>query len=231
MTIRQIFLFLLPWPMLRVRSSEPMRLLLDYVHRFSRNRKEKVTPEIIAENQAVSYGPSAEDCATYNARGETYGKSVLERSTTEIPGDWWQRVRLYREGLATTKWTVSPHLERYAAADAEDKCFKCPVTVLFGLKDRALLPEINVDNVRGYFKQTSSTTNHVVRIPGCAHWVPLELPVGSLAVESTLIWATGSKDSLEIALRSHQTLRDAVTVSAYSGGDDDVRGGEKPAKG
>ncbi|KAK1093980.1 hypothetical protein LTR48_001243 [Friedmanniomyces endolithicus] len=154
--------------------------------------------------------------------------------------DWLQRIRLYREGLASDKWNLAPILQQYRPApDMDEETFKCPVTAVFGLQDVAINPRLALDGIERYFPRSAQVTtgggghekhvtstasgagaSHIVRLKDCGHWSLLEEPVGSGVVEKILLWllsqqsGTVSKGSLEHALTSDE-LAQHVTIETY----------------
>ena len=142
--IVQIFMFNLPLPMLSASPSRPLWYLLDWCHRqgHHRGQTEAITEQLLAESQAASFGPSSAECTKPGELGKTYGPSVLARAGTNPPGDWLQRIRVYREGLASARWALAKDLQRYRPpTEASTSAFKCAVTAMYGLQDAALDPK------------------------------------------------------------------------------------------
>lgn len=114
---------------------------------------------------------------------KAYSPSVLARA--KRGGDWDEKVRLYKEGLATEKWTPSPMVRPYQAqarpqpqppsspsstsastmttrhgnSDEEEKkrMFKVPTTILWGTDDVALDTRIMLDGIEEHFAPSSSS--------------------------------------------------------------------------
>ena len=174
--------------MLAIAPSRPIEYLLEFCQRQGHHRSaSQLAPELLAESQAAGYGPSSAECATCTQDGGGYSGSVLARAKTAPPGGWLERIRLYREGLAAGKWKLADKLRGYAT---EGDHFKCPVTVIFGQQDPALEPAIVLDGIGKYFQNGAKATpqgvggkhghdSHVVHLPACGHWSPLEQPVST----------------------------------------------------
>ncbi|TKA80483.1 hypothetical protein B0A55_02312 [Friedmanniomyces simplex] len=249
LTSSYIFMFNLPYAIFTIMPLRTLEYLLDWCHREGHHRHKvaskpgHVSEVFLAESRASSFGPSSAECTSRNRKDKTYSAAVLARATTSPPGNWLQRIRLYREGLTSGKWTLAPELQRYRpAAEDEEETFKCPVTVLFGLQDPALDPRVVLDGVERYFtgatkvatrdggheKQGTSTASdegasHIVRLHGCGHWSLLENPIGSGTLEKTLVCLLSQNNeadqgSLErvLAGRAQQNdLANWITIDTY----------------
>jgi len=182
----------------------------------------------IAQARAASYGPSSAECEEGDAR---YGPSVLARSrkTERLPGDWLQRIRLYREGLAADSWQLAPHLQQFALSRNHDRMtFKCPVTVLFGLRDLALDPRIVLDGLERYFQASKlingggpgpvseADLSHIVGIKKAGHWPMLDSEEGLEAIVGTIYWMVEPVYGLDSALSSICAKpKDEIRVRTY----------------
>lgn len=146
----------------------------------------------------MAYGPGREDCETATPDGQSYGPSVLARSFTNPPGDWDQKVRLYSEGLLREQWTPSFQVADSPAkgvegSDTSAQPFKCPVNIIFGLKDVALDPRVVLDGIEKYFKKNgddgvagaTQTPRRIVKLPDCGHWSIIE-DQGVMAMDRVL---------------------------------------------
>ncbi|KAK5107679.1 hypothetical protein LTR62_000914 [Meristemomyces frigidus] len=153
---------------------------------------EATTREKLAQGRAASMGPGSIQCSGPGHDGAAYGPSVLARTKTKPAGDWIQRIRLYREGLASADWKLSPELQQYVPGKQEDqKTFNCPVTVVFGMQDVALDPRIVLGGIERYFLprterkevQIAVGPSHVVELPRSGHWSMLDSDEGKTAIE------------------------------------------------
>ncbi|KAK4890327.1 hypothetical protein LTR27_010970 [Elasticomyces elasticus] len=229
-----IFEFNLPLWLLRAIWLRSIKFILDNVHGVVHHRPangsgvDDSLAHLVAESRAASFGPSSEECPTHSDKTTTYGSSVLARSFTEYPGDWLRRIRLYRDGLSTGRWTLDAELQTYkpsARSDWQD--FECPVTMIFGLKDHALDPQIVLNGHERHFhgqtavresgESSNADASHIVRLKKCAHWSLLE-DTGAQTLERTLLWSlrgsTSSAGGLEEALQ--RVSADEVIVDTYS---------------
>ncbi|KAK0255091.1 hypothetical protein LTR12_004073 [Friedmanniomyces endolithicus] len=241
-----VFMFNLPHLVLTMIPSTTMAYLLDWCHREGHHRRGAASKTgqlfeaLLAESRASSFGPSSAEFTTREHDNKTYSPSVVNRAQSSPPGDWLQRIRLYREGLASDKWNLAPILQQYRPApDMDEETFKCPVTAVFGLQDVAINPRLALDGIERYFPRSAQVTtgggghekhvtstasgagaSHIVRLKDCGHWSLLEEPVGSGVVEKILLWllsqqsGTVSKGSLEHALTSDE-LAQHVTIETY----------------
>ncbi|KAK1814922.1 hypothetical protein LTR12_010698 [Friedmanniomyces endolithicus] len=241
-----VFMFNLPHLVLTMIPSTTMAYLLDWCHREGHHRRGaasktgQLSEVLLAESRASSFGPSSAEFTSQKQNEKTYNLSVRTRAMTSPPGHWLQRIRLYREGLASDKWNLAPILQQYRPApEMEEETFKCPVTAIFGLQDVAINPRLALDGIERYFprpadvatggggheKHVTSTASgagasHIVRLKDCGHWSLLEDPIGSGVVEKTLLWllstqhGTVSRGSLEDALTSNE-LAQHVTIETH----------------
>ncbi|KAF2770377.1 alpha/beta-hydrolase [Teratosphaeria nubilosa] len=145
---------------------------------------------LLARSRALTFGPSLVETAGY-------GPDIAKRARRNPPGDWDQRIRLYREGASTASWELDSELQNHGIKPADWRKrgykFTCPVTVIFGLQDLALSPRICLDGMERYFPTSEDVRgvqrgeSHIVRLKGCGHWSGLE-PVGEKVLEETLRW-------------------------------------------
>ncbi|EMC95938.1 hypothetical protein BAUCODRAFT_148789 [Baudoinia panamericana UAMH 10762] len=212
-----IFMFNLPmgllakWPFIRRVIDHELRWI--WLNGHNANPESPVPSKAsnwvqeLAISQASCYGPSVDECATHDAEGLSYGPSVLARASCKPPGDWLQRIRLYREGLASRQWVFAEKLKQFEAPSRRNsQRFRCAVTVIFGLQDIALDPRIVLDGISGYFTSSDvlgkthemyrtgevsisrSTSSHVLSLMHCGHWSLLE-DTGTNTLEGVLAWA------------------------------------------
>jgi hypothetical protein len=222
-----------------------MEFLLDLVHRQGHHKWPpgirscvwKPSTQSLAESLAASHGPSAAECIARDTNAPQYGLSVLARTTTSPPGDWLQRIRLYREGLASGQWGLPLRLQQYAAQDKSGERFQCPVTVIYGLLDVALDPRIALDGIEKFFmpcteqseavgkghSSTSTTASHVIRLTRCGHWSLLEGDIGSGTLSTTLDWLIRlhgggkvSDDLQQVLERYNKGYRDVAVCTQIS---------------
>ncbi|KAH9841257.1 Alpha/beta hydrolase family [Teratosphaeria destructans] len=206
-----IFLFNLPFIGLSKWFPWLTAHLLRAVHRHGHNRL--TTAATIARpttHQGAAPGPTSSPPATLLARSRAltfgpglaesagYGPDIARRARKDPPGDWDQRIRLYREGASTASWRLSPELQNHGVRPADWRKrgykFTCPATVLFGLRDLALSPRICLDGMERYFPTSDDVQgaqgvveSHIVRLSECGHWSVLE-PMGEKVLEETLRW-------------------------------------------
>ncbi|KAI7505013.1 hypothetical protein KC347_g8122 [Hortaea werneckii] len=182
-----IFMFNLPYPLQLLSTA--LDFLVNYCHRQIAPTKRRL--HVIS---AASNGPSEAEATSRNAEGLAYGPSVLRRAKTDPPGDWLQRIRIYREGLATRSWkpceAVSPYVPKEEASKSERKAAKLryPTTIVFGLDDLAFDIRIALDGIEDYFPardEVGGRRSHVVRLKGQGHWFFTQ-PQGAVVLERVL---------------------------------------------
>lgn len=145
---------------------------------------------------------------------KAYRASVLARA--QRGGDWDEKVRLYKEGLATARWTPSAMVRPYQtqttpspspssstssttpmkrnSEEEKKRMFKIPTTILWGTDDVALDTRIMLDGIEEHFAPSSSSPgrkSQVVRVPDGQHWIFLEPRkdrVGPRMFERVLFW-------------------------------------------
>jgi hypothetical protein len=204
--------------------------------------------EQLAHSAALTCGPSLVECQQICESGKSgsglYGSTVLARAKKYPPGDWDQRIRLYREGLATSPWTLTSELQsqygipsRRCRADSSNAGSMCPMTIVFGMQELALDPRIVLDGTERYFAKADAAGNrpaggrdgvevqsHIVRLKNCGHWSLLE-PSGERALEAILVSLLGESRTVVAGNEGKVGLEDAlqpigatdeVEVTAYT---------------
>lgn len=99
-------------------------------------------------------------------------------------------MRLYKDGLLRDDWNQDESLssgnlstlsgrvddtQRSSSMSETSLDFKCPVTIIFGLRDVALDPRIVLDGIEKYFvEDQKAALERVIRLPDCGHWSILE---------------------------------------------------------
>jgi len=141
---------------------------------------------------AASCGPSAVEASSQSMDGSAYSQQVRLRASTVFPGHWDERVRLYREGLALDTWSPDhaslPLGKKAGVPVSQVKNFRCPVSVIFGMRDVALDPRIAIAGIQEHFNATQRgevISDRVLKLPDCGHWCMLE-PDGIAAIEKTV---------------------------------------------
>ncbi|KAI7473578.1 hypothetical protein KC351_g11041 [Hortaea werneckii] len=183
-----IFMFNLPLPLQLL--SIALNLLIHYCHRQIAPTKRRL--HVIS---AASNGPSEAEATSRNPEGQTYGPSVLRRAKTDPPGDWLQRIRIYREGLATRSWKpceavlpYTPSKEEASKSERKAGKLRYPTTIVFGLDDLAFDIRIALDGIEDYFApkdEVGGRRSHVVRLKGQGHWFFTQ-PQGGFVLERVL---------------------------------------------
>lgn len=223
----QIFIFNLPFSNLSDHFPCITSYLLRNVHRnghhrrvFSKDSRRVVASDgthsksvkaiLLARSQALTAGPSLAECKkvdSHNSNSDSivYGPSVLARARSRPAGNWNQRIRLYQEGLAYGPWMLNlqdfdiKQIRKSDLGDGALQKFKCPATILFGLEDIALNPQLALNGTENYFadhqnKENGINDSHVIRLKSCGHWSFLE-PTGAVALEDTILWLLKSDTS------------------------------------
>ncbi|KAI7312102.1 hypothetical protein KC315_g12106 [Hortaea werneckii] len=183
-----IFMFNLPYPLQLLSTA--LDFLVNYCHRQIAPTKRRL--HVIS---AASNGPSEAEATSRNPEGQTYGPSVLYRAKADPPGDWLQRIRIYREGLATRSWKPSEAVLPYIpteeeASKSQTKAGKLryPMTIVFGLDDLAFDIRIALDGIEDFFvsqDEGGGRRSHVVRLKGQGHWFFTQ-PQGAVVLERVL---------------------------------------------
>lgn len=187
-----------------------------------------------ATDTAASNGPSEAECTSRTLDGHTYGPSVLARAMTKPPGDWLQRIRLYREGLATGAWTpngvaeycVTRHDD--ASPDRRKKgTFNYPMTILFGLDDLAFDNMIVLDGIEDYFdpmtitgeqpSRVSGKQSHIIRLPGQGHWFFARMEGAKVLEKALLCLLAGPQDDNSVQGAGPSSLQEAFAKEVELG--------------
>ena len=184
--------------------------------------------DAFAQARAASFGPGYVECT---AQGTKYGPSVTARNrkSGDLPGDWLQRIRLYREGLAAHDWQLSPLLQQYALPRNHDRTtFKCPVTVIFGKRDLALDSRIVLDGIERHFQSSTLVSveetgsmaetdqSHIVELKEAGHWPMLDSEQGKEAIIRTMWWMVKPEYGLDSALSSWDvTQKDELKTKSF----------------
>ncbi|KAF1983972.1 alpha/beta hydrolase [Aulographum hederae CBS 113979] len=161
-----------------------------------------------AELLSITLGPGLEQCGEPRgyANGDKkslsgYPPSVAKRTHD---GGYSEKIRLYREGLATGRWEQSLEtLVSLSDLSAQNQrarrrsnsnaglfesgpkgSLKAPTTVIWGLNDAFLDPRIAIDGIGDYFTRGS----HVILLPKAGHWVQCEKQ-GAAVFEEVIAWA------------------------------------------
>ena len=180
-------MFNLPYPLQLLSTA--LDFLVNYCHRQIAPTKRRI-PVITA----ASNGPSEAEATSRNPEGQTYGPAVLRRAKADPPGDWLQRIRIYREGLANRSWkpceAVLPYIPTKEAPNPARKAGKLryPTTIVFGLDDLAFDIRIALDGIEDYFvsqDEFGGRRSHVVRLKGQGHWFFTQ-PQGAVVLERVL---------------------------------------------
>ncbi|GAB1744181.1 hypothetical protein NU219Hw_g1337t1 [Hortaea werneckii] len=199
-----IFMFNLPYPLQLLSTA--LDFLVNYCHRQIAPTKRRL--HVIC---AASNGPSEAEATSRNAEGQTYGPSILRRAKANPPGDWLQRIRIYREGLATRSWKPCEAILPYIPAKEETSNsprkagkLRYPTTIVFGLDDLAFDIRIALDGIEDFFvskDEIGGRRSHVVRLKGQGHWFFTQ-PQGAVVLERVLFALLEKSEggSLEIDL-------------------------------
>lgn len=148
----------------------------------------------VAKSMAASCGPSQAEAISRGLDGSSYGPSVKARAVTAFAGDWDERVRIYREGLALGAWTSKyPGLIPAEQSNTKPMGFRCPANFIFGMQDIALDPRIVLAGIEEYFmpeasapgQRDSLTSKRILRLPQSGHWSMLE-PEGHAAIKAVM---------------------------------------------
>ncbi|KAK4550718.1 hypothetical protein LTR36_000297 [Oleoguttula mirabilis] len=197
-----IFMFNLPFPLQAL--SLGVRQFLRLCH-----RERSGSHGITTVSTAMSNGPGEAECTCRSLDGYTYGPSVLARARTKPPAVWLERIRLYREGLATARWVpndvTEPYVVRYDKASVgvrKKGAFRYPMTIIFGLNDLAFDNRIVLDGIEDFFAHNTSTDeaelskqSHVIRVPGQGHWFFASERGSKILEKALLVLLAGSGNS------------------------------------
>ena len=112
-----IFIFQLPFRIAHYLPSVS-RYLLSVTHRLAHRERDplrtRLPPGLAARATAASNGPSAAAAQTRTADGGSYGASVVRRAQSD--GDWDQRILVYKQGLASRRWTHSAAVKAFLSS-------------------------------------------------------------------------------------------------------------------
>ncbi|KAI7233454.1 hypothetical protein KC330_g5366 [Hortaea werneckii] len=212
-----IFMFNLPYPLQLLSTA--LNFLVNYCHRQIAPTKRRL--HVIS---AASNGPSEAEATSRNPEGQTYGPSILRRAETDPPGDWLQRIRIYREGLATRSWkpceAILPHIPKEGTSKSQRRAGKLryPTTIVFGLDDLAFDIRIALDGIEDFFvsqDEVGGRRSHVVRLKGQGHWFFTQ-PQGAVVLERVLfaLLEKGDGGSLESDL-AREVDQGGVDIETY----------------
>ncbi|KAK5129062.1 hypothetical protein LTR85_000395 [Meristemomyces frigidus] len=218
-----IFMFNLPFPLTAL--SLAVRQLLRLCHREISGGHSSD-----AMITATSNGPSEAECVFRSPAGGNYGSSVLRRARNGLPSAWLERIRLYREGLATGKWTpndsTKQHIFKYGEATGGARkygTFNYPMTIIFGTHDLAFDTRIVLDGIEDFFdpgtgdKAKVSAQSHVIRLPGQGHWL-FTSKRGAQIVEQVLLFLlTGSDGNTAVQAATSHSLEKVLKQGSELG--------------
>lgn len=157
-----------------------------------------------AELLASSTGPSMRECVITGKEDLAYPASVRERAQN---GTWFEKVRIYRDGLAFSPWEKSletlwdltqlqPRKVRRRSSSGvalfntgPEGTLRAPTTVIWGQDDIAIERSFAVQGIKDIFGCKSS---QLIEIPGCGHWSPIEKK-GVPIFERVIAWAAGGE--------------------------------------
>ena len=222
-----IFVFNLPYPLANVIGTLGDFWFFRYLNAVSQHADPAKPLEGTygAEMLASSVGPSIRECqSAVNASDLAYPDSVRRRAARS--GGWFEKLRVYREGLAFRPWEKSletlwdlNQIQQRAGRrrsssgtglfDTSPKgSIKAPTTVLWGKSDVAIENSIAIDGMRDYFGVKSS---QLILLSSCGHWVPLEKQ-GIPVFEEVINWAiTGEQGSLKDRLGDNFPMASFLT--------------------
>ncbi|TID24367.1 abhydrolase domain-containing protein 9 [Venturia nashicola] len=201
-----IFVFQLPRPMVNSLAAVGEHWFFRYLNALAMHPdpSKPLEGSLGAELLASSTGPSMEECVTNGKEDLTYPASVRKRAQN---GAWFEKVRVYRDGLAFSPWEksietlwdltqIQPRkvrrrsFSRVALFDTgPEGTLRAPTTVIWGQDDIAIERSIAVQGIKDIFGCRSS---QLIEIPNCGHWSPLEKN-GALIFERVIAWAAGGE--------------------------------------
>jgi pimeloyl-ACP methyl ester carboxylesterase len=206
-----IFVFLLPQPLSVFAGRMANSWFLRVLHRLAQRKRSFLIDTPAAEAMAASVGPGASEChpTPKTDMHQSYPESVARR----IPsGGWYNKIRLYREGLFLKPWqksletlfalrnleeleessprskSASPHsAHRPSTAGLFDSgppgALRSPATIVYGMKDLAFEPKLGLEGIQDYLVKGSQ----VVLVEKGGHWLPVEQEGGQV-LEEVITW-------------------------------------------
>ncbi|QDS73636.1 hypothetical protein FKW77_002215 [Venturia effusa] len=201
-----IFVFQLPRPMVNLLAAVGDHWFLRYLNALTTHTdpSQPLEGSHGAELLASSLGPSMKECVFSSKTSLTYPASVLERAQK---GTWFEKVRVYRDGLAFSPWEQSletlwnlnqirsTRVRRRSSSGAAlfntapEGALKAPTTVIWGQDDVAIEHWVAIESIKDFFACKSS---QLVVIQRCGHWAPLERQ-GAPIFEEVIAWAAGGE--------------------------------------
>lgn len=169
-TTLQIFLFNLLW-FSAARFPLAMRYLLTLCYRQATNDS---SSQGRALSWSASLGPDFAQSQTSN-KAASYGVFVLVRALDQPDKVWDERIRLYKEGLASAPWNKIPSLRSRSGDETkrdDGSKVRCSTTVIFGLEDRFLDPRIVVEGFQDFIDTESSFKGLEILLKDVGHWSP-----------------------------------------------------------
>lgn len=183
------------------------------VHLIARGQ-DRYTVRDSAEAMANCMGPSADECTTETNDHQKYPDSVIrERS---FPANFVHMTSYYRDGTGIARWSKSVETvaalhslnqnsnlrRRSSRAGVFDEgpagSLKTSSTIVWGLKDRALDRNLNLDGISDYLVHNSQ----VFTLPRTAHYTPVEQE-SRVALAKVVEWAiAGEKEDLRSVVES-----------------------------
>ncbi|KAI9824159.1 MAG: hypothetical protein M1819_000922 [Sarea resinae] len=191
-----IFIFNLPRPLATFFGSMGNYWFLRLTHGLAAGSRHPLEGAVAAEIMASSLGPSKSEAITTDLSGTSYPSSVLRRAAN---GGWSEKIRLYREGLATGAWDKSLETLAELASigesrrsssgaglleDGPEGALKAKTTIVWGKRDPAIDARLAVEGIADYLAMDSQ----VVMLPKTGHWVPFEQN-GRDVLEEVIDWS------------------------------------------
>ncbi|KAB8343188.1 hypothetical protein FH972_022778 [Carpinus fangiana] len=206
----------LPPPFPQIFGALGGKWFLRYATSLAVGSETVVHTKAAAGHLASSLGPSTAVLDTRTESNEGYPASVHKRATQ---GNFFESVRVYREGLAVKRWNKSLNLlaELHAVDqsspslasqrrnssgtglinDGPPGALRAPTTVIWGAGDPALQKVLMVEGIREYMLCAGSG---VVTVEDVGHWVPSD-GRGTSVFAKTVSWAIeGEKGGLDQVL-------------------------------
>lgn len=201
-----IFIFQLPRPMVNSLATVGDHWFLRYLNAVSMlpDPPKPLEGSHGAELLASSIGPSMEESVASGKGDLAYPASARARAQK---GAWFEKVRVYRDGLAFSPWEKSleilwdlnqlePRKVRRRSSSTvalfntgPEGTLRAPTTVILGKDDIAIEHSIAVQGIKDIFGCKSS---QLIEISDCGHWTPLDKK-GALVFEKVIAWAAGGE--------------------------------------